>query len=100
MADLLKKTYRITENIDAKIKELVKLYEVKSENELIERLVNDMYKLKHSKALVPYEELDKKDKEIKGLYFELGKIKTQMEEREKELERERSKSFWARLFGK
>jgi len=100
MSEIVRKTYRVSKDLDGKIKELLKIYEVKSENELIEKVINDIYKLKHSKALVPYEELDKKDAEMKRLYFELGKLKTQLEEREKELERERNKSFWARLFGK
>jgi len=88
----IRKTYRVSEETDAKIKELVKLYEIKSENELIEKVINDIYKIKHSKALVPYEELDKKDAEMKRLYFELGKLKAQLEEKKK--------SFWSRLFSK
>jgi len=91
MTDLLKKTYRITENVNAKIKELMKIYEVKSENELIEKVVNDIYKLKQSKALIPYEEFEKRDLQLQKALLEVGRLQGVLEEKKK--------GFWARLFG-
>jgi len=111
---VFKKTYRVDEEVNKKIKKLLRTYGAKSENELFEMVVKDIYEIKQSKALVPYEELDKKDVELKKAFFELGKLKNAVEEREKminelkkevkernkELEKEKNKGFWARLFGK
>jgi len=90
----IRKTYRIDEKTDTKIKELLNIYGFKTENELFQKIIDDIYQLKKSKALVPYEELDKRDVELKKLYFELGKLKAQLEEKEKK------RSFWSRLFSK
>lgn len=111
---VIRKTYRVNEDIDEKIKKLLRVYGAKSENELLEMVIKDIYEIKQSKALVPYEELDKRDMELKKAFFELGKLKNAVEEKEKilselkekleqkekELEKERKKSFWAKIFGK
>ncbi len=97
---IIKKTYRIDEDIKSKIEELMKIYMAKSENELFGMIVRDIYDLKKSKAIVPIEVAEQKDDELKRLYFELGKLKAELEQKEKELEKEKNKSFWAKLFGK
>ena len=97
---VIKKTYRIDEEIKNKIDELMRVYAAKSENELFSMIIRDIYELKKSKAIVPIEELDKRDDELKKLYFELGRLKNELEQKEKELEREKNKSFWAKLFGR
>ena len=97
---VFKKTYRIDEEIKGKIEELMRVYAARSENELFGMIVRDIYELKKSKAIVPIEELDKRDDELKKLYFELGRFKSELEQKEKELEREKNKSFWAKLFGR
>jgi len=102
-----KKTYRIDDKTKEKIRELMKVYNARSENDLFIMIINDVYELKKSKAIVPIEELDRRDEELKRLYFELGKLKNEVEQKEKELkqkekelEKEKNKGFWARLFGK
>ena len=86
----IRKSYRVSEEIDKKIKELLELYGVKSENELFEFIVRDIYEIRKSKALVPIEELKEKDKELKECLLELGRLKGILEE----------KGFFARIFGK
>ena len=86
----IRKTYRVSEDTDKKIKELIKEFDLKSENELFKKIVDYVYEIKE-KRLVPADELEKKDNEIKSLYYELGKLKT-------ELEKEREKKKF-RLFG-
>ncbi len=95
---VIKKTYRINKEIDEKIKDMIKVYGAKSENELFENIIKDIYELKKSKAIVPIEELDRRDEELKKLYFELGRLKNELEQKENELEKEQKKGFWARLF--
>jgi len=106
---LKQKNFRVENQILQKFAELKKIYNPKSDNQLFELIVEDIYQLKKS-----YEELDKKDVELKKAFFELGKLKNAVEEREKminelkkevkernkELEKEKNKGFWARLFGK
>ena len=86
----IRKSYRVDENTDRKIKELMREFDLKSENELFKKMVNYIYEIKEKK-LVTADELEKKDNEIKSLYYELGKLKT-------ELEKEREKKKF-RLFG-
>jgi len=97
---VIKKTYRVDDEINDKIKELIKVYGARSENDLFGMIINDIYELKKSRAIVPIEELKERDNELKKLYFELGRLKTELEQKEKELEKEKNKGFWARLFGK
>ena len=86
----IRKSYRVSEEINKKIKELLELYKVKSENELFEFIVRDIYDIKKSKALVPIEELKEKDRELKDCLLELGRLRGILEE----------KGFFARIFGK
>ncbi len=97
---VFKKTYRIDEEIKSKIDELMRVYAARSENELFGMIVRDIYELKKSKAIVPIEELDRRDEELKKLYYELGRLKSELEQKEKEFEKEKNKSFWAKLFGR
>ena len=124
MTAIIKKTYRVDDETDRKIKELLRVYDLKTENELIKKIVSDVYELKKSKSLVPIEELSERDRKLEQAIFELGKLKGSIEEKEKvieklekdrdklidllerelrkreQLEKELKKSFWARLFGK
>ena len=124
MTAIIKKTYRVDEETDIKIKELLRVYDLKTENELIKKIVSDVYELKKSKSLVPIEELSDRDRKLEQAIFELGKLKGSIEEKEKvieklekdrdklmdilerelekreQLEKELKKSFWARLFGR
>ncbi len=124
MTVIIKKTYRVDEETDIKIKELLRVYDLKTENELIKKIVSDVYELKKSKSLVPIEELSDRDRKLEQAIFELGKLKGSIEEKEKvieklekdrdklmdilerelekreQLEKELKKSFWARLFGR
>ncbi len=43
---MIKKTYRIEQETQAKIDKLMKIYDAQSENILFQTLVNDMYDLK------------------------------------------------------
>ena len=86
----IRKSYRVSEDTDRKIKELMREFDLKSENELFKKMVDYVYEIKE-KRLVSADELEKKDNEIKSLYYELGKLKA-------ELEKEREKKKF-RLFG-
>ena len=124
MTAIIKKTYRVDEETDIKIKELLRVYDLKTENELIKKIVSDVYELKKSKSLVPIEELSDRDRKLEQVMFEAGRLKGAIEEKEKmieklekekgelieflkdelkkreELEKELKKSFWAKLFGR
>jgi HPt (histidine-containing phosphotransfer) domain-containing protein len=105
------KIFRVNEEIEKMFLELKAVYQARSENHLFELLIQDIYKLKKSKALIPFEELDKRDKELKQAFFELGRLKQSVDEKEKRIEelnksieiqkkeQESKKGFWARLFG-
>ncbi len=94
MAEWLRKTYRVDIKTDEKIKELVKIYKLRTENDLIKAVIDDIYDLKRSKALIPFEEYEKTDIELKKALLEIGRLNGILEEREKK------KSFWAKFFGK
>ena len=104
---IIKKTYRINQEVDKKIKELLKTYRAKSENELFEIIINDIYELKKSKALIPFEEFEKRDVQLQKALFEIGKLQGVLQEKEKQLQKaeqgkeqkEEPKGFWAKLFG-
>jgi len=96
MSEWIRKTYRVDPATDAKIKELVKIYKLRTENDLIKAVIDDVYDLKRSKALVPFEEYEKTDIELKQALLEIGRLRGILEEKEKESK----KSFWAKLFGK
>ncbi len=102
----IKKTYRTNQEVDKKIKELLKTYRAKSENELFEMIINDIYELKKSKALIPFEEFKERDLQLQKALLEIGKLQGVLQEKEKQLEeqkeqnqKENKKGFWARLFG-
>ena len=92
------KVFRVSEEVERKLRELVKIYNSKSENHCFELIVNDIYELKKSKALVPFEELNRRDQELKRVIYELGATKKELELLQKE-KTEQKKGFWARLFG-
>ena len=100
MADRIRKTVRFSDETQSILNELKKIYKMESENALLEVIIKEIWEQKQSKALIPYEEFEKREQELKKLYFELGRLKTELEQKEKELEKERNKGFWARLFGK
>jgi len=112
---MIRKTYRIDEDTDLKIKELLNVYNLKSENELFKAIVKDIYQIKKSKSLVPIEELSERDRKLQQVIFEAGRLKGTLEEKEKTIEQlkkdkeelikivkeqQKPKSFWSRLFGK
>ena len=95
------KSFRVSEEVEQKFQELKGVYQARSENHLWELIISDIYELKKSKALIPYEELNKRDMELKKAIFELGKAKGELElmKTEKEKRLEQPKGFWAKLFG-
>lgn len=116
------KGFRLSDDILLKIEKLKELYRVRGDSQLMEMIINDIYELKHSKSLVPFEELKKTDKELKMALLKLGELQGSLKEQEKVLsEKERliqekekriqefeeqlkektdkKKGFWARLFG-
>jgi len=106
MPERIKKTYRFTQTTQQLIDELKNIYNIESENMLLETVIKDIHDVKKAKALVPFEELKAEQKELKQLYFEVGRLKGIIEEKDKELANLKSqlekphKSFWARLFGR
>ncbi len=91
MAKLTLKGFRITEENLAKLKELQDIYKATTEAQAINLIISEIYELKKSKALVPYEELEKKDLQLQRALFELGKLQGILQEKEK--------GFFSRLFG-
>ncbi len=55
MSEWIRKTYRVTKETDEKIKELVEIYKLRTENDLIKAVIDDIYELKKSKALIPFD---------------------------------------------
>jgi len=106
MGERIKKTYRFTQKTQELIDELKGIYNIESENMLLETVIKDIHDIKKAKALVPYEELKAEQKELKHLYYEVGRLKGVIEEKERELSalrmqlEHKKKGFWARLFGK
>jgi len=100
------KGFRITEENLEKMKELLKIYKVQSEAQLINLIIEDIYELKKSKALIPFEEYEKRDLQLQKALLEIGKLQGILQEKEKQLQKieeekeKKNKSFWARLFGK
>ena len=102
------KGFRITDDNLKKIKELLKIYKVQSEAQLINLIIEDIYELKKSKALIPFEEFEKRDLQLQKALLEIGKLQGVLQEKEKQLQKaeqekeqeEKPKSFWFRLFGK
>ncbi len=96
MVEKVRKTVRFNNETQKMLNELKEHYKVYSENALLEILIKEVWDQKQSKALVTYEELDKKDQELKKLYYELGKLQTELEQKEKE----KNKGFFSRIFGR
>ena len=103
---LKQKNFRVSEEILNKFLELRKIYNSKSDNQLFELIINDIYELKKSKALIPFEELKEKDIQLQKALLEIGKLQGILQEKEKQLqkveqekENEKKKGFWAKLFG-
>ncbi len=104
---LKQKNFRVSEEILNKFLELRKIYNSKSDNQLFELIINDIYELKKSKALIPFEELKEKDIQLQKALLEIGKLQGILQEKEKQLqkveqekENEKKKGFWARLFSR
>ena len=107
MAEWIRKGYRADAETDRKLKELMEIYKLHSENDLFRVIVNDIYELKKSKALIPFEEFEKRDLQLQKALLEIGKLQGVLQEKEKQLQKaeqekeqkEKPKGFWARLFG-
>ena len=99
MGGLIRKGYRVDEETNVKIKELMKIYNMKSENDLFRTIVNEIYELKKGKALVPFEKYESEKIQLQKALYEIGRLKGILEEKERQLQ-ERKKSFWAKLFGR
>ncbi len=101
------KGFRITDDNLKKMQELLKIYKVQSEAQLINLIINDIYELKKSKALIPFEEFKERDLQLQKALLEIGKLQGVLQEKEKQLQKveqekeqkEKPKGFWARLFG-
>ncbi len=101
MDERIRKNLRFSNETQNMLDKLKEIYTVYSENALLEIIIKEIWNQKQSKALVTYEEIDKKDQELKKIYFEFGKLQSELEHKQKELERlekEKNKSFFAKLF--
>ena len=102
MTGIIRKSFRIDEETDKKFKELLSIYNVKSENELFRAIVSDVHDLKKNKALVPFSSYEQEKLKLEKAIYEIGKLKGALEEKEKQLEelkQGKKRGFWARLFG-
>ena len=104
----IRKCYRVDLELNKKIKNLMKYYAVKNESELFRVIVNEIYELKTSKVLVPFEEFKQEKTRLEQAIFEIGKLKGIIEEKEKQLQelkqiqsqqQRKKRGFWSRLFG-
>jgi len=107
MADRIRKTVRFSEKTQNILNELRKVYKLNSENALLEAIIREIWEQKQSKALVPFEEFEKRDLQLQKALLEIGRLQGVLEEKEKQLqevkqkkEGEKKKSFWVRLFGR
>ena len=105
MTTIIRKSFRIDEETNRKFKELLSIYNVKSENELFRAVVSDIHELKKNKALVPFSAYEQEKKQLQQAIYEIGKLKGALEEKEKQIEelkqsqQDKKKGFWTRLFG-
>ena len=104
MTTIVRKSFRIDKETDEKFKELLNIYNVKSENELFRVIVNDIHELKKNKALVPFSAYVEEKKQLQQAIYEIGRLKGVIEEKDKQLaelkqQKQAKKSFWSRLFG-
>jgi len=97
------KLFRFDDQTLEKFEKLKVIYETESSNQVIKKIISDMYDIKQTKALVPFEDLDARDRELKQAFFELGKLQGVIEEKDKQLQLAKEHSgFWSnlsRLFG-
>ncbi len=104
MATIIRKSFRIDEETDRKFKDLLSIYNVKSENELFRVIVSDIHELKKNKALVPFNEYKQEKEQLQKAIYEIGRLKGALEEKDKQIEefkrqQNKKRGFWARLFG-
>lgn len=92
------RNYRFENDILEKIEKLKSIYKIRSENELMRQVISDIYAIKQTKALVPIEELDARDQELKQALFQLGKLQGTLDEKDKQLQ-EKKRGFLRKLFG-
>jgi len=95
------RNYRFSAKTLEKIEKLKSIYKIRSENELMRQIVDDIYDIKQTKALVPFEDLDARDKELKQAFFQIGKLQGIIEEKDKQLRLRstRRRGLFSRLFG-
>ena len=93
---LKQKNFRVSKETLDKFFELRKIYNAKSDNQLLEMIINDIYELKKSKALIPFEEFKERDLQLQKALLEIGKLQGILQEKE---QKEKPKGFWSRLFG-
>ena len=103
---IIRKSFRVDKETDEKFKDLLSIYNVKSENELFRVIINDIHELKKNKALVPFNEYKQEKEQLQKAIYEIGRLKGALEEKDKQLnelkqaqQKQTKKSFWARLFG-
>ena len=118
--EVIRKTLRLDRETLEMLEELKSLYSIPVENMLLKQIIRDIYEIKKSKSLVPFEELKKTDQELKMVLLKLGELQGSLKEKENILnekerliqekekqikefeelkERKKSKGFWAKLFG-
>jgi len=120
--EVIRKTLRFDKETLEMLEELKNVYSIPVENMLLKQIIRDIYEIKKSKSLVPFEELKRTDQELKMALLKLGELQGSLKEKEnilsekerliqekerqiKELEelkkkKEKNKSFWAKLFGR
>ena len=120
--EVIRKTLRFDKETFEMLEELKSVYSIPVENMLLKQIIRDIYEIKKSKSLVPFEELKKTDRELKMAFLKLGELQGSLKEKEnilnekerliqekekkiQELEKqlqertEKKKGFWAKLFG-
>lgn len=119
--EVIRKTLRFDKETLEMLEDLKSVYSIPVENMLLKQIIKDIYEIKKSKSLVPFEELKKTDQELKIALLKLGELQGSLKEKEnilnekerliqekerqiKELEEltgknKKNKGFWARLFG-
>ena len=120
--EVIRKTLRFDKETLEMLEKLKSVYSIPVENILLKQIIKDIYEIKKSKSLVPFEELKKTDRELKMALLKLGELQGSLKEKEnilkekerliqekerqiKELEElkekgKKNKSFWTRLFGR
>ncbi len=91
------KLFRFDEQTLGKWEKLKSIYKIDSGNQLVKKIIDDIYDIKQTKALIPFEDLDARDKELKQAFFQLGKLQGIIDEKDKQLAKRR-RGFFSRLF--